>query len=465
VVESFLLATAAAAAGGTLAFLAVDAFRRNAPADLPWLSELTVDGRGFAFAAAAGLLTALLCGIPVAVIAIRRAGPGVGRTTTPADGPARSALVVAETTLAVMLVVGAGLLARDLVRLSTEDPGFDPEGVIAVSVDLRSRSMEPEERRLFWRALSDEAAALPGVTAVALAGRMPYGTGVGRVGFLPEGWERTEDFPLIATSRIGGDYPTTMRVAVVEGRMMTADDAANGGVMVNEAFVRAFWPGEAAVGRTVDADRSEEVVGVLADTRRLPGIPVEPIVYQYAESSPALVLLVRAGGAEAALVPALRDLVQRLDANLPVGEVSTLESLAWRSLARPRFYAGLFSSIGLTALLLALVGIYGTTAYATRSRTREIGIRMALGAGTRRIVTEVALRTALALSAGVVAGLVAVALAARGLDGILVTLEPHDVSTYGLVGALVLASGLIAALVPARRASRIDPAWILGKEG
>jgi len=463
--ESFLLAIAAAVAGGTVAFLAVDAFRRHAPADLPRLSELTVDGRGFAFAAAAGLVTALLSGIPVAVIAIRRAGPGVGRTTTPADGPARSVLVVAETTLAVMLVVGAGLLARDLVRLSTEDPGFDPDGVIAVSVDLRSRSMEPEERRRFWRALSDQAAAFPGVTAVALASSLPYGgTGVMRLGYLPEGWERAEDFPLIASTSIGGDYPTTMGVAVVEGRMLTADDAASGGIMVNEAFVRAFWPGEAAVGRTVDADRSEEVIGVLADTRRLPGIPVEPIVYQHAESGPSLVLLVRAGGAEAALVPALRDLVQRLDANLPVGEVSTLESLAWRSLARPRFYAGLFSSIGLTALLLALVGIYGTTAYATRSRTREIGIRMALGAGTGRIVSEVALRTALALSAGIVAGLVAVALAARGLDDFLVTLEPRDVSTYGLVAALVLASGLAAALLPARRASRVDPASTLREE-
>ena len=487
--ESLLLGLLGGAVGAAVAFVATEGFRRFSPGGIPRLAEVAVDGRALAFSVAVALAAVVVFGLLPARRAAARSAVVGGRQSTPGpvDGRLRGALVLAETALAVVLVVGSGLLAHDLVRRAQEDPGYRPEGLIAARVALPYGN--DERSAFFWRELVEGASALPTVTSVTLAAELPTTDFEAGMELTPEGHDAAA---MISTVRAGRDFQAALGLEVVEGGWFSDVDRDGEPVaVVNQAFVDAYWAGRpSAVGRSLrpgssarnptivdrywpggsrrPEDASWRVVGVVADTRVRPGVGTGPKVYipmPEAVPSCCMEVVARTSGDPATLAPALRALVRRLDPAVVDVNVRTVASLNAGALARPRFYTALFSGFGATAFLLALVGVYGTTAYATRARTREIGIRMALGARALRVVSEVVARTVLVIAGGVALGLVAAGVVSRALGDVLLTLGPRDGLTYAVVGALVFAAGGVAALVPAGRAGRVDPALTLRDDG
>lgn len=475
--ESVVMALAGGTLGSGLAWMALFLFRRYAPAGLPRLAEVSLDARGLGFSLALGVATVILFGLLPALRSTGASGPAAAMGTRGATGGRRDvrirgALVSFETALAVVLAVGSALLAHDLVRLAHEDPGFRPEGLVALRVNLRPR-FSSDEWAGVWERLLEGARGLPGVTAATVATQAPYnGTRVAST-YRPEGTDDPEGV-FVATTGVSAGYARTLGAKVVAGRgFVEADGGGRPVALVNEAFVRHYWPGESGLGKHVRSGSAEvtdepdyEVVGVLADVRTRAGRPVPDQIYLPLPEATFfdMEVMVRTDADVDLVGPALRALVHRIDPTLPVTSVSTVPALAARGLARPRFYAGLFGGFAMVALLLAVVGVYGTTSYATSSRVREIGIRMALGAPRQRVVRGVVARTGAVVGVGVAVGLAGAALGARAMVDQLTYVAPTDSVSYALVAVVVLAAGTVAAWVPAGRAGRVDPATTLREE-
>ena len=476
--ESGLLALAGALLGAGLAFVTVALFRRYAPAGMPRLAEVAVDGRGLAFSVALGLATVLAFGLWPALRSAGAAGRRL-RTRThdgPGDGRGRFALIALETALAAVLAVASSLLAHDLARMATQDPGFQPEGLVAAQLDLRPR-YERGEWVSVWERLMEGTRALPGVSAAAVTTQVPF-TGDRMISsFRPvDGVEVDPAGEFIVFVAVGGDFLRTLGTRLVEGRAFgTEDEGGEPVVMVNEAFVRRYWPDGSGVGQSVrsggegvDDEPVYRVVGVLADMTARPGqAPVPRIFVPHTlEASRAMELVVRTSGDAGAVAGGLRDVVRTFDPTLPVTQVRTVVSLGREALAPARFYAGFFGGFAVVALLLAAVGVYGTTAFVTRTRTREIGIRMALGARREQVVRGIVGRSGSAVGLGVALGLLAAFLGAGIMERMLAEVAPREPAAYLLVAAVVGASALMSAWLPARRAGRIDaPVATLREEG
>ena len=480
--ESLVLALAGGLLGAALAWGSLELFRTYAPGGLPRLAEVAIDGRGFAFSLALGVVTVVVFGL---LPALRSTG-GSGSAATLAthrttrgrrEGRIRGSLIALETALAVVLAVGSALLAHDLARLAREDAGFRPEGLVSMRLDLRPR-YGPEELASIWARLLESTRGLPGVTAATVATQVPY-TGTRMASFYrPEGQE-DEEGVFVITVIAAEDYARTLGVEVLEGRALDAtDDGSDPVALVNEAFVRRYWPGQSGVGKVVRSggrDTEDEpdyrVVGVLADVRTGAGDEVGPHIFLPLRDSEArgsvstMELIARTDGEAGARAASLREVVRRLDPALPVSRIETVESLASQSRARPRFYTALFGGFGMVALLLAVVGVFGTTSYAMRSRVREIGIRLALGARRTRVVGAMVARTGGVVAFGVALGLGGAALASRAMADVLVYVTPRDTLTYAAAALVVLAAGVLAAWIPAGRAGRVDPAATLREEG
>ncbi len=472
--EGAMLAVAGGALGGLLAWWAVELFRRNAPPGLPRLAEVAVDGTGFAFAVLVGSATLLLFGLMPA-LRTTRSVDGVtrgsrGATVGRGESRMRGALVAAETALAVVLTVGSGLLAHDLIRVTQEDPGFRPEGLVALTLNLQPR-YERAEWATVWTDLIESAEALPGVSSAAVATQAPWDGSRMASTYRPEGWEE-EEAAFVISVAVGGDYLGTLGTELVAGRPLgELDGEGEPVILVNETFAARFWPGEEAVGKRVDSGQDDEpsyrVVGVVADVSTGPGRDVWPHAFHPLEESPwrEMEILVRASTDDASgIATALRDMVRRFDPSLPVTSIQTMETLSSQALAAPRFYAALFASFAGLALLLAIVGVYGTTAYATRSRLREAGIRLVLGARREQVVGALVVPSGLAVSVGIALGLLGAAAGSNVLAETLRHVEPRDGLTYAVVGLAVAATGLVAAWLPARLASRADPMQTLREE-
>jgi len=478
--ESLVLAAAGGVLGGGLAFGAVEMFRRYAPEGLPRLAEVAVDLRGLGFAMTLAVATVLLFGLLPAVRSTRAAGApltDLSRRGTPGrrEGRLRGALVALETALAVVLAVGSGLLAHDLVRMATMDPGFRPAGMASMRLNLSPRYGR-DEWPAIWERFVEEAGALPGVTSAAVASQVPFTGDRVASTYRPEGAETSDPAgEFVITVVVGGAYLPTLGARLAEGRALgPADDGTDPTAMVNEAFVRKFWPGESAVGRIVRSGAEDvedepdyRIVGVVEDIVSRPGNEIGPAIFLPMGGEPwrDMEVMARTDGDAAALGAALRDLARAIDSQLPVTSVRTVASLGREALSRPRFYTTLFGGFAVVALLLAIVGVYGATAYAARSRTREIGIRMALGARRERVVGAVVARAGAAVGAGVALGLGGATLGSRAMVDVLHHVGARDFAAYATVGVLVLVAGLVAAWIPAGQAGRVDPAQTLRREG
>jgi predicted permease len=359
--------------------------------------------------------------------------------------------------------------------MATQDPGFQAEGLVAAQLDLRPR-YEREEWVAAWERLLDGTRALPGVTAAAVTSQVPF-TGDRMISpFRPEDGAQVDPAgEVIVFVAVGGDFLRTLGTRLVEGRAFRGED--EGGepvVMVNEAFVRRYWPDRTGVGETVrsggegvDDEPVYRVVGVLADMTARPGQAAVPRIFvpHTLAASRTMELVVRTSGDAGSVAEGLRDVVRTFDPTLPVTQIRTVASLGREALAPARFYAGFFGGFAVVALLLAAVGVYGTTAFVTRTRTREIGIRMALGARREQVVRGIVRRSGSAVGLGVAVGLLAAFLGAGVMERMLAEVAPREPTAYVLVAVVVGASALLSAWLPARRAGRIDPSRTLREEG
>jgi putative ABC transport system permease protein len=388
-----------------------------------------------------------------------------------------SAIVVAEISLALVLLAGAGLLVRSFTTLLAVERGYRADGVATTTV--QAWQYPPARRVAFAEAVIARMRALPGVVAAGATSSLPLAADIGatEARVVAEGrpTPRKGEEPRAHASVVTPGYFAALGVPLRRGRLIaTTDDSASVPVvLVSETLARRQWPGEDPVGRrmTVVFARSgavvREVVGVVGDVRHagLDESPRPAIYIPHAQArTGALVFAARTGGDAAALVPALQRAIWAIDPGLSVSEAATMETLLDDSLRPRRFTLVLLLVFSATALALAALGVYGLMSQHASERTREVGIRVALGARVRDVLALV-LREGLALAAaGVVLGLACAAALTRVLRGMLFGIGPLDLVTFGAVSALVLLCAAAASLVPALRSSRVDPAVALRDE-
>ncbi len=481
--ESAVLAAAGCAAGLALAAGSLDLILKLAPGDVPRLAEVRLDGNVLAFTALWSLAAIAVFGLAPALQALRP-GPATALRGYGSDaassrgvlGP-RQMFVVAQIALALILSAGAGLLLRSLVRLSSVNPGFRTEGTVAFELTLpEARYGGEEARAAFLERLLGKLRAEPGVSASGAVFGLPL-TGMSFSSSFRESGTPPDLSEPSAQLRVASrEYFATMGIPVVQGRGFTADDrlGAPMAILVSESAARKFFPRGDALGqrlrfgaRPTETRIEGEVVGVVGDVRdeELAAGPT-PEFYGSLEQAPTdqFQVVVRGAGSGEAVAAGARAAVREIDPELAVSNLSTLDQIVRRSVSRPRFMVRLLLLFAAMALVLCAVGIYGVVAYAVSQRTREIGIRMALGAdraAVRRLVLDEGVRLA---AAGVGIGLAGAFALTRLLRGFLFEIGPGDPLTHASVALLLGAVALAACVIPARRASRVDPMRALRAE-
>ncbi|HEY8232703.1 MAG TPA: ABC transporter permease [Vicinamibacteria bacterium] len=491
--ESLLLAATGGVLGVALAFAALPLVVRLVPNALPIGEAPPVDLRVLAFAALMTLVTAigfglapLLRGFGNETAAGLREGAraGAGRERL------RSALVMAEVTLAVVLLVSSGLLIRALLRVQSIDPGFDPAGVVTLRTTLpMPKYRAPDARAGFYAAVLGEVRRLPGVTAAGYISHLPMVMTGGIWTIEAEGRPTQPGDPRTASLRyVTPGYFAALRIPIVAGRDVSESDTAGAlqAAVVSQAFVDRYWPGENPIGRRfrfgllggeeIAAPRpfqDRTIVGVVGNVK-VRGLErrSEPQVYLPNRQQPEDAmgwytpqdLAVRHAGDASALVPALRRIVARVDATLAVADVRTLEAIVDTQTAPRRVQVRVLAGFAALAVLLAGVGIHGLVAFTVASRAREIGVRRALGARTSDIARLVLGQGARLAVAGVGLGLVVAYAAGQGLQALLAGVSPRDVSTFAAAAFVAGLTAFAGCLLPAWRAVRVDPARVMRVE-
>ena len=483
--ESVLLSILGGLAGVALAWAGLAVLRNLAPADLPRMSEVELDATVVAVTAAATIVTGLLFGMFPAMQLSRTSLAGAlregGRTGTTNRGGMRirHGIVAAQLGAVVVLLTAAGLLTRTFITLQRVDLGFAPERVLEAEVPLTAaRYGQPGQASAFYGTLLENLRATPGVRGAGTVttmflSRTPNSTGIRAEGRDP----RDEDIEVTFDIASVG-FLETIGARLVAGRFFTPADRQGTPrvAVINEKMAKYYWPDGNAVGRrflqgSIQTDSTQSpwitVVGVVANMRRTGvDMPVREEVFLPHAQVPALrnILMIRTAGEPLSMVQHLRDAVRSLDPNQPLANVRTLESELSGLLAQRRFNAVLVGAFAVLALLLAVIGAYGVTAYLVAQRTKEIGVRMALGAEPGRVTRLVVFNGLRVAAVGVVLGVVVAFFAARLATTLLHGVSPHDPLT--LIGAplVLLLVVAVANYVPARRAARVDPLMALRQE-
>ena len=488
--EAVVLSLLGAALGVMLAQIAIDVTLPLVPQSaLPRLGGIVIDARVMAFCLGLSLVSTLLIGL---VPALRVGGAAFGeglalhagetRTTGDRQGERlRTLLVAGQIAMTLVLLIGAGLLIHSFVRLTSVSPGFESSGsdgvVQTVRVTLPQHLYdEPERIHAFARGVLDRIQYLPGVTSASLINSAPFGMMFIRDEFGIEGQPK----PTLDAGRpkIDADYFKTMGIPLLAGREFTARDTAEAPnvAIVSERIVRDYFPGGPgeALGRRVRlGDRGEwlTVVGVVADIRQMGLDPeVQPMIYvpfQQERARPFVlrfVSFVARTATPASVVEGIRAEIRRAAPDLPIESTVTMDEAVAASVAPPRFRMLLLVLFATTATLIATCGIYGLMAYAVTQRRREIGVRMALGAERRDVLRLVLTRALRIVVAGLIVGLAGAVGVTRVLQRFLFGVTPTDPIAFTIVTLLLMAVGLMAAWLPARRATRIDPCAALRAE-
>ncbi|HEX6736892.1 MAG TPA: ABC transporter permease [Vicinamibacteria bacterium] len=485
--ESVLLSLGAGVLGVLLAFWGVRGLVASLPANVPRADEIGLDVQVLAFTLLVSLLTGLLFGIAPAWKMLRTDMHDTlkegGRGMVGGGHRLRNGLVVAEVSLSLILLVGAGLLLRSFFKVIQTDPGFRPEGVLTAAVPLPPRAVaagasagmlaEHPQRAATLERVLEQVRALPGVESAAATVPLLGGwQSMFSLADKPEG--SPGRMVLVDIARVSPDYFRAMGIRLLQGRAFDERDRTDAPLvcMVDERFVRDHWPGENPLGKRMKFGDPAvkvwmEVVGVVAHVKNY-GVDQESRVEVYLpflqNSSGAFTLVVRSPGDPAALTSGVRAAVRAADPELPVYSARTLEALVSDSTAQRRLAVLLISVFAALALVLAAVGIYGVMSYAVTQRTPEIGIRMALGAERDHIVRMV-LRSGAAMAlSGVGIGLVAALGLARLIATLLFQVGPADPPTFSVVPVLLLGVALLACYLPARRATKVDPIIALRRE-
>ena len=498
--ESMVVALIGGALGLFLAAFGVDLLTRMLPSSLPRLAEVGLDPRVLGFALIASCLTGILFGLaPAFQGTSSRPGASLNDSSRGASSRGgrriRSALVVSEFALALVLLVAAGLLVRTLWRLQRVEAGFDPKGVTTAGVwlpqpDIREtgRYFTPAQQMAFFKRAIERIGALPEIASAAGATRVPFGNGRSRARLQVEGRDPDQGGTVISeASGVSIGYFDTLRIPLKRGRAFTEHDDAQGApvAMVSEAFVRQFFPGEDPIGKRVRPANAQPQARVSADGQLMNTIPWMTIVGVVGDVkteslalddrpmfyrpmlqavSPDFTFVVRGRAPAASLATALDATVRGLDAELPIYGVRSIDDAMAATFAERRSAMQLLAIFAVAALLLSAIGVYGVIAYSVSQRTREIGIRMALGArpvDVRRMLLVEGGRLA---GAGVLLGLAGALVVTRAIGSLLYGVSPRDPWTFASVPAVLAAVALAACFFPALRASRVDPTTALRSE-
>ena len=477
--ESLMLALVGGAFGVLLAVWSKDLLVAFSPGNIPRLEEASLDARVLGFTVGLTLLTTLLFGLvpalqaskPDLVATLKEGGQKGGSQ----GGRVRNGLVIAEVALALVLVIGAGLMIRSFLRLQRVDPGFNPNNVLMLSVALPGAKYPEDSQAItFFEQAEQRIRALPGVVDVGAANVAAlkgsgYTNDMTIEGRPPEDYVRE-----IRHKTITPDYFRTMGIQLLSGRFFDqSDNAKSPTIIVNEAFARRCFPGEDAVGMRVkfakptEAGTWETIVGVVRSEKQ-DSLSAEPKPEAYKshlqETQSAMTLVVRTAGDPRSLIGAVREEIRAIDRDLPPYNVNTMDGVLYESLVRERFTTLLLIVFAGLAVTLASVGIHGVMSYAVTQRTHEIGIRVALGARRQDIFRQIiggAMRLA---GIGVGLGLVAAFALTRMMASLLYAVGATDPLTFVVISVLLLSVSLLASYIPARRATNVDPMLALRYE-
>ena len=475
--ESLILAVLGGMAGSAAGWAGTKALLAVAPDALPPVSDIRVDPFVLLFALALSIGGGLLFGLVPAWMGaaanIEQTLRETGRSLAGRRSDRmRNLLVAAQTALTVILLTGAGLLVRSLDRLQRVELGFDPQNVLLAEIGLTGKAYDDVGAARFFETLFERLRATPGVRAVGAGTSVPL-RGSWSAGLhiedepVPNG-----PLPTIGYTEVSDDYFRALSIPLRRGRSFEPGDVRSRGsraVILNEEAVRRFWQGRDPLGARIQLGPDPKsawyvVVGVVGNVRQ-DGFDAQsrPIAYTSyrQEGEDRLVLAIRTDGDPMRVVPGLRSAVRELDRSLPITGVTTMDSVAGDSLARRRFAMLLLSIFAVVSLVLAVVGTYGVTAYTVSARTPELGVRIALGATARDILSLVVGRGALVSLSGIGVGLAGALLSSRAIRGMLYGTSPTDAATLAVVAAILLVSSLVAALLPARRATRVDPVEVM----
>ena len=476
-VESLLLALGGAGVGLLFAVGGIKAFKLMAPAGIPRVDEVAISGSVLMFALLAAGATAAIFGLLPAVRATRsdvaQALREGGRGSSGSVGRLGAWLVVAELAMAVTLVAGAGLLARTFAAYSAWSPGFEREHLLMFTVSApEPKYAGAPQIAALWDRLENELAALPGVTGVATASAGPLvggGDGSAAVSF---GDRASSAGATAAWFDVSPSWFPAIGLPIVRGRNLAASDAYGGPrvALVNETFASRYWPSDNAIGQKftmLDRGMPLTIVGVVRDVAPLmPGDVPGPQVYWSNRQLPRPYtwVMVRTSAAPSSLADAIRKRVAFVDPDIVPGTMQNYSDIVAAQLRRPRFTMTLVAVFGAAALLLASVGVYGLMAYMVSMRRREIGIRLALGAQRRQVLGEFMGWGVRVAGVGIMVGGVTAIALGRVLESQIPGVSPRDPLTLAGSAALLLLVTLAACAFPARRASRVDPASVLGAE-
>jgi putative ABC transport system permease protein len=482
--ESIVLALVGGAAGALLAWWGTGIIAANGPETIPRLRDIAVDWRVLTYAFATTMVTGVVFGMAPARLLIRRSiGPSTARSgrVTNATWNYRAGLIAVNVALSALLLVGSGLLVRSFVRLLDVEPGFNPGNVLTFQVDLSGRRYaERAAITAFYDDLSARLASLPGVAAVGASTVVPLTDDFDRWGVTIEGrpLANPADAPEADRYGVTPGYFAAMQIPLVRGRLFTDADGEGAPpvVVIGQTMANELWPGEDPIGRRVTLaggpnNPPRTIVGIVGDVRHY-GLHMPTTIQAYMpraqspwiETSMTLVVRAKQDVAATALAAAARDQVRAIDPAQPIVDLRTYDTILAQSVATRRFTLALLALFAASAMLLAVVGLYGAVSYVVGQRQREIGVRIALGASRddiRRLVLSQGMRPVIV---GIAAGLAAAFGGARAIQSLLFGITPTDSVTFAAVVAAIAGGTLVACLIPANRATRIDPATALRAE-
>jgi putative ABC transport system permease protein len=477
VMETLLLSLLGGAAGVFVAVWATKSLIHAGSGDLPYLSAGTVDWRMLAFAAGVTLLAGSLAGLLPSWMAARGEGLSHGRRASASTQSlaARNAFVMVEISMALVLLAGSSLLIKSFFRLTGVNPGFRVEHLLTFQVTLPDSKYEPAPARVaFFSQLLGQIEVAPGVTS-ATADLAPPFAGLGLTAPVAIAGESPRENSRTLLRIIEPGYFRTMGIPLLSGRTFSEREASQPSsvAIVNSAFAAQYFHGQNPLGQKITilasggTNLAKEIVGVAGDVHEssLASNP-RPLAYWPYPELPykVMTIVVRTVNPPLSVVPAIREALHRIDKDQPMAKISSMDQLVENSVANSRFITLLLSVFAGLALLLACVGIYGLMAYSVAQRTREIGIRMALGAEPTRVMRQI-LKHGLSLALAAVAiGTVASLALTRLMSSLLFGVSPTDPATFSVVAVLLVAVSLAACYVPARRAMRVDPVTALRSE-
>ncbi|MBA3439772.1 MAG: ABC transporter permease, partial [Pyrinomonadaceae bacterium] len=460
-----------------LAIYGVGLLLSVSPNDIPRLEEVSVDGRVLAFTLTASVLTGIVFGLAPALQASKldlnktlKEGSRSG-TSSSTRQRMRSLLAVSEVGLAMVLLIGAGLLIKSFVRLVSVDPGFDPQNVLTLEMALPQSSYpKPSDWTVFYQQILERIETLPGVRSASMVSNIPMDRSAPEAPFSIQGrpYDPTGKPPVVRFQMAGQNYFRTMGIPVVRGRDFSKQDTSETSrvVIINEAMAARFFFGDDPLGKYVKLGAPQApapwlvIAGVVKNVRS-GGLEreVKPEMYlPFVERPrPSMTFVLRTQSDPASMAAAVRNEVQALDKNQPIHNVRTMGQVVNASVAQRRFSMFLLAVLAAIALTLSTVGLFGVMAYSVGSRTQEIGIRMALGAQHRDVIKMVVGQGLKLTLIGVGVGLAAASVLTRFLASMLYEVGATDLTTFAGISLLLIAVALLACYIPARRATKVDP--------